>query len=75
MNQATCCLSQFGKGTSPADGMALLAACVGVLSEGPAPRMVVTTHFLELFEYGLMPDDKLLKYRMYLLPITFTYYL
>jgi DNA mismatch repair ATPase MutS len=60
---------KFGKGTSPADGMALLGATVGYLSEGVSPRMVVATHFLELFEYNLMPDKKLLKCRMdYILP-------
>jgi len=62
-------IDEFGKGTSPADGMALLAAMVGSLIAGPNPRMVVTTHFLELFEYGLMDDAGLLKFRMdYILP-------
>lgn len=65
-------VDEFGKGTSPADGMALLAAMVDSIIADPNPRMVVTTHFLELFEFGLMGADcdaGLLKFRMdYILP-------
>jgi DNA mismatch repair protein MSH5 len=65
-------IDEFGKGTSPADGMALLAAIVGALTAELNPRMVVTTHFLELFEYNLFGHDadaRLSKFRMdYILP-------
>ncbi len=51
--------------------MALLASMISTLVTRPNPRMVVTTHFLELFECGLLgdADSKLLKFRMdYILP-------
>jgi len=65
-------VDEFGKGTSPADGMSLLAAMVRSLVSEPNPRMVLTTHFLELFEYNLFGPDtdaRLSKFRMdYIMP-------
>lgn len=64
-------LEQFGKGTAPADGMALLASMIISIVASPNPRVVITTHFLELFEYDLLGDTtpSILKYKMdYILP-------
>lgn len=47
-------IDEFGKGTNPDDGAGLLAAVLDhFLSLGPhAPRLLVATHFHELFEGG-----------------------
>jgi len=63
---------KFGKGTAPADGMALLSSMIGSLTTSPNPRLLVTTHFLELMEYGLLgaADAKTTKFKMdYIIPI------
>jgi len=47
--------------------MALLASMLSSITANPNPRVVLTTHFLELFEYDLIsPEthDRLAKYRM-----------
>lgn len=66
---------KFGKGTAPADGMALLASMIGSLVASPNPRLLVTTHFLELMEYGLLGEaaSKVEFYKMdYIIPMDAT---
>ena len=65
-------VDEFGKGTAPADGMALLAAMIESIVEEPNPLFMVSTHFLEIFEMKLLDsatDAKLRKFRMdFILP-------
>ena len=65
-------IDEFGKGTAPADGMALLAAMIESIVEEPNPLFMVSTHFLEIFEMKLLDsatDAKLRKFRMdFILP-------
>jgi hypothetical protein len=58
-------IDEFGKGTSSVDGVALLAATIRFLlrsARGRAgavahpPKTVITTHFREVFDYGLLSD-------------------
>lgn len=66
-----CSFPKFGKGTAPADGMALLSAMMASIASSKKPRMLFTTHFLELFEFDLLgeADERFLKFRMdYILP-------
>ena len=52
-------IDEFGKGTQSTDGMSLLAATVKHLcsASAGAPRTIVTTHFLELFECGVLKNE------------------
>ena len=50
-------VDEFGKGTSAVDGMALLGGSIRALASGGA-RTVVTTHFLELLEGGLLGEGQ-----------------
>ena len=50
-------IDEFGKGTAPASGMALLAAAIDELSQKKC-RVVCTTHFLELFSLSLLADGR-----------------
>ena len=50
-------IDEFGKGTSPASGIALLAAVVKFLVEKKA-LAVITTHFLEIFSMQLIRDGE-----------------
>ena len=56
-NKSLLLIDEFGKGTNPLDGMALLASMIEHLVSHQKPRMLVTTHFLELFEYGLLSQE------------------
>lgn len=55
--QSLVLLDEFGKGTSPASGIALLAACLEGLSR-VGSMVVCTTHFLEVFSVGLIADGE-----------------
>ena len=50
-------IDEFGKGTAPASGMALLAAAIDELSQKKC-KVVCTTHFLELFSLSLLTDGR-----------------
>ncbi|KAL7574955.1 hypothetical protein ACA910_010776 [Epithemia clementina (nom. ined.)] len=50
-------IDEFGKGTSPASGIALLAAALNQLAASKA-LAVCTTHFLEIFSMGLLKDGE-----------------
>jgi DNA mismatch repair protein MSH5 len=50
-------VDEFGKGTAPMSGMAVLAAAVDKLSTVGC-KVVCTTHFLELFSLGLFVDGR-----------------
>lgn len=51
-------IDEWGKGTDAADGAALLAATVRELARrDPPPRAVVTTHFREVFDAGLLGGE------------------
>lgn len=50
-------IDEFGKGTAPASGMALLAAAIDELSRKRC-NVVCTTHFLELFSLNLLADKR-----------------
>ena len=58
-------IDEFGKGTAPADGMALLVAMVKSLVAHPNPLFVATTHFLEIFETKLLDEATLAKLRTF----------
>lgn len=52
-------LDEFGKGTQSTDGVALLAATLEYLCRLPhTPKSVVTTHFLEVFRFGLVDEEE-----------------
>ncbi|CAK0796672.1 unnamed protein product [Prorocentrum cordatum] len=52
-------LDEFGKGTHPADGVALLGATVRHLCRwSRGPKAVITTHFTEVFRFGLLAQDE-----------------
>jgi len=57
-------IDEFGKGTSSVDGVALLAATIRFLlrsarregADAHPPKTIITTHFREVFDYGLLCD-------------------
>jgi DNA mismatch repair protein MSH5 len=51
-------IDEFGKGTDSDDGAGLLAAAVDLLLDenGPRPRLLLATHFHELFENGALSN-------------------
>ena len=49
-------IDEFGKGTSPASGIALLAAALKQMATNQECKIVCTTHFLEVFSMGLLTD-------------------
>lgn len=49
-------IDEFGKGTSPASGIAVLGAALRRLSQIGC-RAVCTTHFLEIFSLGVIEDN------------------
>jgi len=52
-------LDEFGKGTHPADGVALLGATVEYLCRWAAgPKAIITTHFTEVFRFGLVTEKE-----------------
>jgi DNA mismatch repair protein MSH5 len=50
-------VDEFGKGTSPASGIALLAAAIQALSKTGA-KVVCTTHFIETFSLDMLHDGQ-----------------
>mmetsp|Transcript_8433 Transcript_8433/g.15261 ORF Transcript_8433/g.15261 Transcript_8433/m.15261 type:complete len:351 (-) Transcript_8433:646-1698(-) len=50
-------LDEFGKGTNPASGIAVLTGALRKLAELKC-KVVCTTHFLEMFSLGLMKDGE-----------------
>ncbi|TMW57428.1 hypothetical protein Poli38472_003353 [Pythium oligandrum] len=55
-------IDEFGKGTAEADGTALLAATINYLVAKPPterdPRVIITTHLLDIFRRGLVQTDR-----------------
>jgi DNA mismatch repair protein MSH5 len=49
-------IDEFGKGTSPASGIALLAAALKKLASNEFCKVICTTHFLEVFSMCLLSD-------------------
>lgn len=52
-------MDEFGKGTHPTDGAALLAGTIEYLLQGVCPRSIVMTHFHELFSNHFITEDRL----------------
>mmetsp|Transcript_27036 Transcript_27036/g.64161 ORF Transcript_27036/g.64161 Transcript_27036/m.64161 type:complete len:938 (+) Transcript_27036:223-3036(+) len=50
-------IDEFGKGTAPASGIAVMVSAIQQLCKKKC-RAVVTTHFLEMFSLGLLEDGK-----------------
>ena len=50
-------IDEFGKGTSPASGIALLAAAIMSLAKSGA-KVICTTHFIETFSMGMLIDGQ-----------------
>ena len=50
-------IDEFGKGTSPASGIAVLVAALQTLAD-VGSKVVCTTHFLEIFSLGLLEEKK-----------------
>ena len=50
-------IDEFGKGTSPASGIALLASAIQYLAESQA-KVICTTHFVETFSMGMLVDGE-----------------
>mmetsp|Transcript_19899 Transcript_19899/g.29801 ORF Transcript_19899/g.29801 Transcript_19899/m.29801 type:complete len:204 (-) Transcript_19899:1640-2251(-) len=50
-----CLIDEFGKGTAPVSGIAVLSAALKKLSTLKC-RVICTTHFLEIFSLGLLVD-------------------
>jgi len=55
-SQSLVLIDEFGKGTSPASGIAILGAALKRLSQIGC-RTVCTTHFLEIFSLGVIEDN------------------
>ncbi|CAE7218911.1 MSH5 [Symbiodinium sp. CCMP2592] len=52
-------MDEFGKGTRAADGVALLAATVEYFCRwSNGPKVVITTHFTEIFRMGLVSQSE-----------------
>lgn len=49
-------IDEFGKGTSPASGIALLTAALKKFAASES-KVVCTTHFLEIFSMGLLSEE------------------
>lgn len=49
-------IDEFGKGTAPSSGVAVMASAMKKLSQSRC-KVVCTTHFLELFSLGIMKDS------------------
>jgi len=56
-------MDEFGKGTNTLDGASLLVATIKAFCRNPSitPRIMITTHFLEILEGPLLQDCKGLK--------------
>lgn len=52
-----CLIDEFGKGSSPVSGIAVLTAALRKLSTMRC-KVVCTTHFLEIFSLGLLADGR-----------------
>lgn len=52
--RSLCLIDEFGKGTMPADGMALLAAALNHMAEEVRCRVFCVLHFTEIFEQELL---------------------
>jgi DNA mismatch repair protein MSH5 len=52
--RSLCLIDEFGKGTAPVDGMALLAATIMRFHRTPPCRVMFTTHFLEIFHTDII---------------------
>lgn len=50
-----CLIDEFGKGTAPVSGIAVLTAALKKLSTMKC-KVICTTHFLEIFSLGLLSD-------------------
>jgi DNA mismatch repair protein MSH5 len=50
-------IDEFGKGTSPASGIALLTAAIQTLGKQNC-KVICTTHFIEMFTMGLLRDGE-----------------
>ena len=58
--RSLCLVDEFGKGTSPADGIALLAAVVQDLASSPQqakPFCIFALHFTEIFHPRVLPES------------------
>ncbi|KAL3932034.1 MAG: hypothetical protein SGBAC_011039 [Bacillariaceae sp.] len=55
-SQSLVLIDEFGKGTSPASGIAILGASLKRLSQIGC-RTLCTTHFLEIFSLGVIQDN------------------
>ena len=52
-------MDEFGKGTRAADGVALLAATVEYFCRwGNGPKVIITTHFTEIFRMDLVSESE-----------------
>lgn len=52
-----CLIDEFGKGTAPVSGIAVLTAALKKLSALKC-KVICTTHFLEIFSLGLLIDGR-----------------
>ena len=50
-------IDEFGKGTAPTSGIAVMASAMQRLARSKC-KCVVTTHFLELFSLGILKDGQ-----------------
>ena len=55
-SRSLCLIDEFGKGTAPASGIAVLTAALRKLSRVKA-SVICTTHLLEIFSLGLLKDN------------------
>lgn len=54
--RSLCLIDEFGKGTAPVSGIAVLTAALKKLSTTRC-KVICTTHFLEIFSLGLLRDN------------------
>lgn len=57
-------IDEFGKGTTPEEGVAIFSAVLGTLCEkgGDCPRTVAITHFHEVYHLGLLGPELPIKW-------------
>lgn len=61
-------IDEFGKGTSPLDGIALLTGCMNELARR-GPKTLVALHFLKIFKEKLLAEDALTKINFFRMDI------
>lgn len=55
-------IDEFGKGTSPVDGICLFSSLVSEIEEDFKVTVLLTTHFEELFSYSMIKESNIVRF-------------